>query len=236
MSAALVCVAKEEDRYLGEWIDYHLKLGFDRIFVYQNDWRYKGPVRPEVTLEVFDGLIQQINTYNRFLDSYGSEYEWVAFMDVDEFLCLKRHANVTDFLKNYRDHVAINWVLFGSSGLPDTGELGVLRRFVRRQVGVDKNIKSIVKVHPQLRMRIHRPVDILQGTHFENIAGVYNPDGDDSIAQVNHYFCKTRQEYKLKQDRGRADSPRKRFDTDFAEHDRNDIEDTIARDFLYVGA
>jgi len=35
---ALVTMAKDEDFYLQEWIDYHLKLGFDDIFIYQNNW------------------------------------------------------------------------------------------------------------------------------------------------------------------------------------------------------
>jgi hypothetical protein len=34
---ALVCIAKDEDLYLQDWIDYHLKLGFDDIHIYQNN-------------------------------------------------------------------------------------------------------------------------------------------------------------------------------------------------------
>ena len=40
MKVALVCIAKNEDLYIDEWIDYHFKLGFDEIFVYQNNWRF----------------------------------------------------------------------------------------------------------------------------------------------------------------------------------------------------
>lgn len=32
--AALVCIAKDEDDYIQEWIAYHKKLGFDDIYVY----------------------------------------------------------------------------------------------------------------------------------------------------------------------------------------------------------
>ena len=39
MNVALVCIAKNEDNYIEEWVNYHLKLGFDKIFIYQNDWR-----------------------------------------------------------------------------------------------------------------------------------------------------------------------------------------------------
>ena len=34
MTKALAAIAKDEDAYIQEWIGYHLKLGFDDIFVY----------------------------------------------------------------------------------------------------------------------------------------------------------------------------------------------------------
>jgi hypothetical protein len=39
MKVAIVCIAKNEDLYLEEWVNYHLKLGFDRIYIYMNNWR-----------------------------------------------------------------------------------------------------------------------------------------------------------------------------------------------------
>ena len=43
MNTALVCIAKDEDNYILEWIDYHLKLGFNHIYVYCNDWNWFVP-------------------------------------------------------------------------------------------------------------------------------------------------------------------------------------------------
>ena len=39
MRTAIVCIAKNEDRYIKEWAEDHLKLGFDSVYIYQNDWR-----------------------------------------------------------------------------------------------------------------------------------------------------------------------------------------------------
>ena len=33
MKVALVCIAKNEDNYIQEWINYNLKLGFDKTLV-----------------------------------------------------------------------------------------------------------------------------------------------------------------------------------------------------------
>lgn len=34
MQTTICCIAKNEDRYIHEWIAYHLKLGFDKIYIY----------------------------------------------------------------------------------------------------------------------------------------------------------------------------------------------------------
>lgn len=42
MKSLLLCIAKDEDLYLAEWLAYHTKLGFTNICVIQNNWQYKG--------------------------------------------------------------------------------------------------------------------------------------------------------------------------------------------------
>ena len=34
MKVVLVCIAKDEDNYVEEWLDYNHKLGFDEIIMY----------------------------------------------------------------------------------------------------------------------------------------------------------------------------------------------------------
>jgi hypothetical protein len=34
MKSALVAIAKDEDDYINEWIEYHFKIGFDNIILY----------------------------------------------------------------------------------------------------------------------------------------------------------------------------------------------------------
>jgi hypothetical protein len=41
MKSALVAIAKNEDEYINEWINYNLKIGFDNIIIFQNNWRAK---------------------------------------------------------------------------------------------------------------------------------------------------------------------------------------------------
>jgi len=65
-SCALVCIAKDEDDYLTEWADYHLLLGFDDVYVWQNNWRSKlaGKLGEHVHFKVIDGDYKQVECYN----------------------------------------------------------------------------------------------------------------------------------------------------------------------------
>ena len=75
MRIALVCVAKNEENYIQEWIDYHLKLGFDDIIIYQNDWEY---------------VIDQPNVVTKQVNGKG--IQTIIYND-----CIKENIGVYDF-------------------------------------------------------------------------------------------------------------------------------------------
>lgn len=234
MKVALVCIAKLEDNYIDEWIDYHLKLGFDDIFIYENNWRYNKD-REHVIKIPFDGEVKQIISYNTFIQSYAGAYDWAAFMDVDEFLVLKKHKNVHEFIIDYQEYdgIGVNWVLFGDNNLlAPADNYSVLNRFTKRQKGVNEHIKSIIKLNKKVIMRVHNPTNInLIDTNKHNFRGPFNSKGDDTIAQINHYFTKTKSEFIEKRNRGRADCNFLRSLNEFDYHNFNDIDDFIALEF-----
>ena len=78
MKIALTCIAKDEDFYIQEWIDYNLKLGFDQIFIYENNWTCNVN-HPNVTKIPFPGPSKQLQAYNHFLNTYGNQFDYVAF-------------------------------------------------------------------------------------------------------------------------------------------------------------
>jgi hypothetical protein len=98
---ALVAIAKNEDHYINEWIRYNLKLGFTKIFIYQNDWIAK--IDPDIDMtkielidwpsnyinEKLDPNIQ-INAYNDFIAKKYLDFDWAAFFDCDEFLYMNK--------------------------------------------------------------------------------------------------------------------------------------------------
>ena len=235
MKVALVCIAKNEDNYIKEWINYHKKIGFDDIFIYQNDWRTDITESNVYKIE-FDGVDKQRKAYNNFILEHKKTYDWAAFFDVDEFIVLKNHKNIKDFISDYINYpaIGINWVLFGNNNnLNLDGNYSVLERFTKRQKQVNQHIKSIVNLSFPVSMDVHNPNCRIIDTNHNSFGGPYNKRGNDNIAQINHYFCKTKDEFIQKCNRGRADSPVfKRTIKEYETLNFNEIDDFSALNFF----
>lgn len=234
---ALVCIAKNEDDYLHEWIDYHKKLGFDDIFIIQNDWRWNSD-SPHAHKLILDGVGMQQPAYNAFANTYRNEYDWAAFYDVDEFLVLNKHKNVHEFVNDYStkaNAIGVNVMLFGNNGLTKkTEDLSQIRRFTKRQSTVNKHVKCLVSLKVDFHMFTHNPNIPWTDTEYSLHTGPFNEHGSIEIAQLNHYFCRTQEEFQTKIHRGLADNPSLfRTMEEFEPHNFNEIEDLYAYQFMY---
>lgn len=233
---AICCIAKDEDRYIDEWIEYHLGLGFDKIYVFRDDWDWVG--RKDYGGRVVSGNAlrvenPQVPMYNHFLSNYGAIYDWVLFIDVDEFLVLKNHDSVKSYLKAHSGNrsIGVNWVLFGSkecnhgakNGFLDDKN-GVLDRFRYRQRGVNPHVKCFMRCGVETRMlNPHFGNEDWLGSDGRHHWGAFCYDGNDKEAYIAHFFTKSWPEWCEKRDRGRPDSCEKRGDDDFYKHDLNEI-------------
>ena len=247
---ALCAIAKDEDDYLGEWLDYHFALGVSHVFLYDNHdvpkyGSYASLYPGRLTVFHLPGACAQMTAYE-----HGRLYAlglpeppvWLGFIDIDEFIVIRDMDSLSAFLERYgpaEGALALNWVLFGNNGHerynPEhEGGTSVLRRFTRRQVGVNPHVKWVVRLKDLKHMLsphhglFHRPwvnaVDCKGRMIPDN--GPYHPEGDDTIACIHHYFTKSTDEFRRKCLRGRADIPERRtMEADFARHNFNDIED-----------
>ena len=230
---ALVCIAKDEDDYIQEWVDYHLKLGVDDIFIYENDWR-SGIVGKGIHTIPFDGPHRQIYAYNDFLFCESGNHQWAIFIDVDEFIALRQHSNIKEFLRDYGnipsqvDAIAVNWMTFGSgNNVQPNGS--VLERFTMRAAEPERHIKLIVRLNgDRLILGPHHTQGFWIDTNGQVGSGQNNFTPATDVIQLNHYFCKTRPEYEKKMARGRGDWYVPRRPEDFDYYDKNEVEDLTA--------
>lgn len=251
MNTALVCIAKNEDNYIDEWLKYHTKRGFSHIYVYQNNWRYAGDktAHANATWLEFDGSVKQLPAYHDFMSSHYSDYDFAAFFDVDEYLVLDGDPALDDWLKQYENYnaIAVNWRLFGDSGLacPDN-DYSCLRRFTHAADQLNMHIKSIVNFKKcradgipakallfnephSLRLSLSKDFTVsTDRSRFVHGPFNYSYSAKD---QLNHYHCKTKAEYtSIKLKRGLPDRAGN-IPNQFDEYNRNDIVDTRAKDF-----
>lgn len=239
MKVALVCVAKNEDLYIQEWIDYNLKLGFDDIIIFQHEWNYEIK-HPKVKTYKIIGENIQVPTYNHFLKNYEGMYDWAAFFDVDEYLVLKKHNNIKSFISDYSmfNNIAINWVLFGDNNIGEFSESdsSVVNRFTKRQQLINRHVKTISKVSSKYSFVTPHNTETMWVSPDNKLgSGPFNPEGKDEVAQINHYFCKTKIEFEEKIKRGRADTKKGqgiRTWQDFDNHNFNEVEDLSAKNFF----
>ena len=237
---ALCCIAKDEDQYIQEWLEYNYKLGFDHIFLYENDWKCSVDL-PYLTKIPITGNIQQLTAYNSFINTYKNVYDYVAFFDCDEFLVLKVHKNIQDFVAEYDNSngIAINWQMYGADGRETYDPKypnSLLKQFTKRQKGVNTHIKTILNLKKPGKMTLpHNPDHILLDTNGKEIDGPYNPNGPDDIAVINHYCLKTYADWSIRCKRGRADSKLKSSlgQWEIEKYYNCEEEDLYARDFMY---
>lgn len=239
MRTVVVCIAKDEDQYIEEWVNYYQKLGFDEIFMYENDWTC--PIdSPFIKKMKIPGQHQQMAAYNHFLMNYRENYDWIAFFDVDEFLVLKKHKNVKDFFSEHDNEfgIAVNWVFFGACGKRERGEdkNSLLKQFTRRQDPVDQHIKTIMSGKSKGFMSLpHNPNTHLFDTNGKMVGGPYNPMGPIDQVQLNHYHHKTYEDWLVRCKRGQADhTPTKTPEQwEKTQYDFCDVDDFVARDYMY---
>lgn len=190
-----------------------------------------------MTVRHFPGKGQQLPAYHHFIASAKPHHTWCAFIDIDEFIVLKRHRDIKTLLRERcrRGALSLNWYVFGSGGEREYRPEPVLKRFQRRGATVNRHVKSIVKLADTERMRDpHSPILVAgtsqRDTSGREFAGPFNPNGPDDVAVVHHYFAKSLGEFKAKRLRGRSDTTLIRSMAEFAEHDENDVVDASAWD------
>jgi len=250
---ALVCIAKEEDLYLQEWIDYHLKLGFDDIHIFQNNWRFKEIIPNErVYFHEWDFESRQSDEpiwikniqarcYTEFSKNYYEKYEWAAFFDVDEFLVLKEYNDVKQFIDNYSNHscLIINWALFGDNGITtfDRSNSSVIGRFTKRwdhpHTEGFYQFKSICKLHQDMIHNTHWAECEWVDPNFNLGNGAFNHSISFEKAQLNHYYTKTYPEWVNKASKTRCDTGRVSLSVESFDHNNhNDVDDFSALNFF----
>lgn len=233
---SIIAIVKNEGEYIAEWIEYHKIIGFNHFYIYDDNStdNINEILKPYISsgiatydIAVKDGdLYTQMQTYQLAVDNYGLSNDYMIGLDIDEFIVLRKHCNIQEFLHNLRQQtdfsqLLIPWMLFGTSGHKTKPNGLVIENFLyRNRFGANGTKPIFVPI--KLTGPLYYP-------HFiQNIAGntvdehgniidvpkyKYGDTNDKFIANhrtgrnlvysndliaINHYRLKSLQEFKDK--------------------------------------
>ena len=218
---SIICaIVRNEDLYIHEWVQYHKFIGYDFIQLFDNNINASAVLAelPKIYGENFirichvSGIGKQVKSYNYCLEQYRHTNTWATFIDIDEFLVLRRHPNVQSFLSEIGAEggaISLNRIEFTSNGHIHYENKSVLERFTTRQKKLDPFSKTIAYLPHTTKVNVHIASLIAGKTrrdcHGREILPVKQVsifNGTEDIAAVNHYFTKSFEEFTYKRRRG----------------------------------
>lgn len=146
MKTAICCIAKMENHYIREWVEWYKNIGVDNIILYDNNDIDGERFDDVISDYIDDGFIVvknyrgrtqcQMESYQSCYDEYCNVYDWIGFFDSDEYLEIEKFNNVVDFLSQpmFDDANAIRlcWKNFDDNDLLDVvDEDYSINRFTR---------------------------------------------------------------------------------------------------------
>lgn len=247
-------IAKNEGLYIKEWIEYHKLVGVEKFIIYDNEStdNMKEVLEPyikssEVEYIYMPGRAKQLDAYYDALKKYKSKAKLIGFIDLDEFVVPVAEdktiaQTVIEILKenNHAAGVAINWCVYGSSGHQNRPDGLVIENYLRRAEHDYINNRCIKTIaNPRLMKGYifdpHAP-SYYYGFHSVTetgriVNGPWNqyPNSSYERLRINHYYCKSIEEGKIKFDRGLAthEQEYKNAWGKYYEFDKNDVYDDI---------
>ncbi len=228
--------AKNEGEYIREWVEYYLGIGFDKVFIADNNDIGDNSIYEVLSDYISLGQVQvfdcrgkdsiQVLMYSKFCEI--GNYRWCAYFDCDEFFEMSVYKNIKDFLAPMEEYdcVFFNWLLFGPNGNMYKQPGGVRERFpvpLSPVLYVKENVfmKSIVKGgegrFPGCWFNGSHIPTTSERTDIKYSVGGYNESDEQNtihahyppsykFGYIRHYYTKSFEEWKQKAGRGWPDT------------------------------
>jgi hypothetical protein len=254
-------IFRNEAPYITEWVAHHRLMGFRDIFIADNDsndgtWELLQGLEKTGYLKCFrfpnpPGQPPQLPAYAEVMQRFGSNVDWMAFIDADEFVWPtngERTAIPSLAAVAARPEVGaivLNWALYGSSWHLNHAAGLVTERFQRcapRTIGINQHYKTVLRTaawsgtfkNPHLpRLDEHWWVMHANGAPvLPNTRRGLGLSGEVvwDVLRLNHYAVKSRQEFdERKRPRGRAAHTDRRNEEYFTGHDHNQTSSPVPK-------
>lgn len=215
MKVSICAIAKCENNYINDWVNYHLNLGVDNIFIFDNnDPSYE---RVESKISIKTGKVYiikipylkgfQTKIYNKFYSK--STDDWILFIDIDEYVVLNKWKNIKDFLNDNIfsscNVIRLNWRMFGDDDKISRPMIHPVNEEITTRIAGHK-----YESHGKEIIRGNLSGINIVSSHYclinNKLPKQIMPDGKETIgkvgglrdcsdAYINHYMTKTLSEF-----------------------------------------
>lgn len=238
---AVCAIAKNEGPYFREWIEWHLGMGVEKFYIYDNESEdnTREVLNPYIESGVveynyFPGKKMQLAAYDDCLERHRFDTRWIAILDLDEYVVPIKDNSIPCFLKRFENAsvVEINWLVYGSSGARKKMPGGVMERFKCHSLPdhiLNRHVKSIVNPRRVFSVIGCHEVARIYGKAYDSHGNVIKHNFHDrtpqqDVIRINHYAIKSYEEFLGKRARGRARCKNKIRGLEyFEQYDLNDI-------------
>jgi hypothetical protein len=206
---------KDEARFLPEWIAYHVCLGVEHCYVYDNDSSddLDTVIRPFVeaghaTIIPWPTVPVSPSAHNDFLVRFAPASRWVAFLDADEFLVERTPGALRAALVARARHpaVAVSSRYFGSAGHERIPDGLVIERFDRANARMNDHVKVIARPDEIHRYRnphnfYYRRGRLARTPDGRRVFGTFVRSRTVPDLVLHHYLYRSREDYERKAQR-----------------------------------
>lgn len=234
LKVCLCTIGKKENLYASEFVEHYKKIGYDKIFIYDNndigDERFENVLNKHIS----SNFVQIINyrgyrgkrqspQSDAFIDCYEknkNNYDWLSFFDFDEFLEINKNKNIKEYLNNkiFKKcaNIKINWLMFSDNDLLYYEKIPLQKRFTTPLYHDNANIIIKSTVRGNLKFNYWRSMNNPHSSsnyltacnsmgNITNPTTFYSSPFNHEYSYLKHYPTKTIQEYCNKIKKGRAD-------------------------------
>jgi hypothetical protein len=218
---AVCAIFKNEARYLLEWIAYHHAVGVAHFFLYDNESSDGGaelirasPLAPLVTITPWPYRPGQLPAYRHFIAEYAVDWEWVAFIDLDEFILPLQERSIPAALAGLPGFagVLVQWRVFGPSGWAEPPDGLVIEQYTLRTADdfpANRHVKTIARCSELVDVTFNPHEFVLSGNTCDPTGravpnlGIQPAECHQAMV-INHYQTRSRRDWAEKIARGSA--------------------------------
>ncbi len=235
MKVAICVVGRLENRYAVEFVEYYKNLGIDHIYIGDNNYDGEEHFEYVIQQHIDNNYVTIINLRNipnsqglcylTAYNNYHSNYDYMIFIDFDEYICLTKDSNIKEYLaRNIKKYniIKLNWMLYTDNDLVIDDGRPLNERFTtpmdyNKKVSFDHipenfHVKCIISCEFNSIQygNPHIPLDTSYSINENNYKICnnefkdanncwYEHENDNSInynlAYIKHFFTKTIDEY-----------------------------------------